>query len=211
MGETLPGLPEQVGRYRVVRLLGRGGMGAVFLAEDPELGRPVALKVPRLGPADGPQVLERFHREARAAATLHHPNICPVYDVGEVGGVPYLAMAFVEGKALSEVLRGGKPVPARRAAALVRKLALALQEAHARGVVHRDLKPANVMIDRRGEPVIMDFGLARLTSPGETRLTQDGSVLGTPAYMAPSRCWATSRRWARRATSTRSASSSTNC
>jgi serine/threonine protein kinase len=123
--------------------------------------------------------------EARAAATLHHPNICPVHEVGVHDGVPYLTMDFVEGQPLADLLAGGKPVPQRQAAALVRKLALALQEAHAKGVVHRDLKPSNVMINQRKEPVIMDFGLARRDSAGEARLTKVGAILGTPAYMSP--------------------------
>jgi formylglycine-generating enzyme required for sulfatase activity len=179
-----PQLPEQFGRYRIVRKLGQGGMGSVYLARDTQLDRQVALKVPHIRPEDGPAVLERFYREARAAATLHHPNLCPVHDVGSHDGVPYLTMAFIEGKPLSAfVAEGG--LPPRQVAAVVRKLALALQEAHARGIVHRDLKPANVMIDRRKEPVIMDFGLARRGGEGEARLTKLGAVLGTPSYMAP--------------------------
>ncbi len=178
-------LAGQFGRYRIDRLLGRGGMGSVYLAHDTQLDRPVALKVPHFTPEDGPEILERFYREARAAATLAHPNICPVYDVGEVGGVPYLTMAYVEGKPLAAFLKDGKPVLAAQAAAVVRKLALALQEAHARGVLHRDLKPANVMINARKEPVIMDFGLARRVNKEEVRLTRKGAVLGTPAYMSP--------------------------
>jgi predicted Ser/Thr protein kinase len=190
-GRTTPRLsagadvPGQVGRYRILKKLGQGGMGAVYLAHDTELDRPVALKVPQFGPEDGPQVLERFRREARAAATLHHPNLCPVYDVGEVGGVHFLTMAFIEGKPLSDFVRGGKAQPPRQAAALVRSLARGLQEAHARGIIHRDLKPSNVMINQRKEPVVMDFGLARRSGSGDVRLTQTGAVMGTPAYMAP--------------------------
>jgi serine/threonine protein kinase len=177
-------LPAPFGRYQLLKLLGKGGMGAVYLAHDTQLDRPVALKIPLFEPEEGSQLLARFYREARAAATLHHANVCPVYDVGEVDGVPYLTMAYIEGKSLAEYLRG-KPLMPRQSALLVRKLALALQEAHKRGVIHRDLKPANIMIDQRGEPVIMDFGLARRDSPGDARLTQMGTVLGTPAYMPP--------------------------
>jgi serine/threonine protein kinase len=176
--------PATFGRYRILKLLGRGGMGAVYLAHDTQLDRPVALKIPHLETSDGPQVLERFYREARAAATLHHPNICPVHDVGEIDGAPYLTMAYVEGKRLSE-FAASRPLTPRQSALLVRKLALALQEAHKQGVIHRDLKPDNIMIDRRGEPIIMDFGLARRTRGRDPRLTQQGSVLGTPAYMPP--------------------------
>lgn len=173
------------GRYQIVKRIGQGGMGAVYLANDTQLGRQIALKVPRLGPDDGPKVLERFAREARAAATLNHPNICPVFDVGEVNGTPYLTMAFVEGRPLSDFIRADKPVPARQAAAIVRKLAIAMQEAHAKGVVHRDLKPANVIVNQRKEPIVMDFGLAHSTRAEEARLTGAGAVVGTPAYMAP--------------------------
>jgi serine/threonine protein kinase len=180
-----PALPEQFGRYRILRTLGKGGMGTVYLAQDSQLDRRVALKVPHFAPGDGPEVKERFFREARSAATIEHPNICPVYDVGTIAGIHYLAMAYVEGRSLADALRGGKPVPERQAAALVRKLALALAEAHQRGVVHRDLKPSNVMINQRGEPVIMDFGLARQLNQEESRLTQQGAILGTPAYMSP--------------------------
>jgi WD40 repeat protein len=178
-------MPAQFGRYQILRRLGRGGMGAVYLARDGELGRLVALKVPRLRPDEPGQSVERFYREARAAAVLHHPNLCPVFDVGQVGGVPYLTMAYLEGRSLADVLRAGEPWPQVQAAALARRLALALQEAHARGVIHRDLKPSNVMLTARGEPVVMDFGLARLSGTEGKRLTQEGMVLGTPSYMAP--------------------------
>jgi serine/threonine protein kinase len=178
-------LPEQFGRYRILRPLGQGGMGSVYLAHDTQLDRPVALKVPHFQPEDGPQVRERFFREARAAATLAHPNLCPVHDVGEINGTPYLTMAYIEGQPLSHLLRDGQPWPQRLAAKVVRKLALALQEAHARGVIHRDLKPANIMINARKEPVIMDFGLAHRAGPDNPRLTQTGQILGTPAYMSP--------------------------
>ncbi len=180
-------LPETFGRYRILQPLGQGGMGAVYLARDTQLDRLVALKVPRLGGDDKPAPgdLERFLREARAAAALLHPNLCPIFDVGEVDGTPYLTMAYLEGRLLSGLIEKGKPRSQRQAAQIVRKLATALQEAHARGVIHRDLKPANVMISARGEPIVMDFGLARRDEAVEARLTQDGTVLGTPAYMPP--------------------------
>jgi predicted Ser/Thr protein kinase len=184
---TLPEhLPASFGRYQLVKLLGRGGMGVVYLAQDSQLDRAVALKVPHFTAAEGPHLRERFLREARAAAGLRHANICPVYDVGELDGIPYLTMAYIEGRSLAEMLRGDwKPLPPPRAAALVHKLALALTEAHSHQIIHRDLKPGNIMLTADGEPVLMDFGLARRDDSGDIRLTQQGAVLGTPAYMAP--------------------------
>ncbi len=176
-------LPAAFGRYRLVKLLGKGGMGVVYLAHDSQLDRPVALKVPFFG-ADDSQIRERFFREARSAAILSHPNICAVHDVGQIDGVHYLTMSFVEGQSLSEVLRNRTLTP-RQIAGVGWKIALALEEAHRRRIIHRDLKPANVMINRQGEPVVMDFGLARRGAGQGTQLTEDGSVLGTPAYMAP--------------------------
>jgi class 3 adenylate cyclase/predicted Ser/Thr protein kinase len=180
-----PGLPERIGRYRIERLLGKGGMGSVYLAHDTLIDRPVALKVPHLGLAENPALLERFYREARSAGRLQHPNICPVYDVNETNGVHHLCMAYIEGQPLSALTRDFARHPPRDSAALVRTIALALEEAHRQGVVHRDLKPANVMINRRGEPVVMDFGLAREVRTGPTEQSHEGTILGTPTYMPP--------------------------
>jgi WD40 repeat protein/serine/threonine protein kinase len=178
-------LPEQFGRYRIRKKLGRGGMGSVYLAHDNQLDRDVALKVPHFAPEDGPDVLERFQREARITATLQHPNICPVHEVGVIDGIHYLTMDYLEGKKLSEFIQTEKPLPQRSVAAVVRKLALALQEAHARGIIHRDLKPSNIIINQRKEPVIIDFGLARRVRKEDVRLTKSGTPVGTPAYMPP--------------------------
>jgi serine/threonine protein kinase len=177
-------LPEQFGRYRILRTIGRGSMGTVYLAEDTNMGRKVALKVPRFSPEDGPEIRARFFREARTAATLEHPNICPAFDSGEINGTHYMTMAFIEGKTLSEVVAQGT-MPPEQAAVMVGKLALALAEAHSRQIIHRDLKPSNVLINTRGEPILMDFGLARKIDQLDERLTQPGAVLGTPSYMAP--------------------------
>ncbi len=177
-------LPERFGRYQVVRKLGAGGMGTVYLAQDTQLQRPVALKVPHFD-EDDPKMLERFHREARAAATLHHPGVCPVFDVGQINGVHYMTMGYVEGTPLNDYVRDER-LDDRRVAGLVQRLALVMDEAHSQGVIHRDLKPSNVMIThRRKEPVIVDFGMARRLNTGDVRLTNRGDVLGTPAYMAP--------------------------
>ena len=161
-------------------------MGAVYLAEDTELKRLVAIKTPHF--EDGPtgEQLERFYREARAAATLRHANICPVYDVGQIDGRHYISMAYIEGTPLSAFVRADRPQTDGQVLILIRKLALALADAHQHGVVHRDLKPANIMVDNKSEPVITDFGLARQVRPDdEIRLTQSGVLLGTPAYMSP--------------------------
>jgi serine/threonine protein kinase len=173
------------GRYRIVRTLGHGGMGAVYLAHDTQLDRSVALKIPDIPPGSGRDVLERFYREARAAAALHHPNLCAVYDVGQVDGCPYLTMAYIEGKPLSALIGRGAALAEHQVAAVIRKLALALQEAHDHNVVHRDLKPANILVSRKGELVIVDFGLARRYGAGDAQVTNSGLILGTPAYMSP--------------------------
>jgi serine/threonine protein kinase/formylglycine-generating enzyme required for sulfatase activity len=182
---TGSGLKQEFGRYRIVKALGKGAMGMVYLAEDTQLQRQVALKTPHFEQQPTPDLLERFYREARAAATLRHPNICPVYDVGQIEGTHYISMAFIEGHPLSAFIRS-KPQPERQILIVVRKLAQALQEAHDLGIVHRDLKPANIMVDKRNEPIIMDFGLARqLQRETNVRITQSGMLIGTPAYMAP--------------------------
>jgi serine/threonine protein kinase len=178
-------IPEVFGRYRIVKPLGSGAMGSVYLARDTQLDREVALKVPQFKEGREPQILARFYQEARAAATVHHPNVCPVFDVGEIDGIPYLTMAYIEGKPLAQWVSSGKPLNERQIATIGRKVAEALYEAHKKGVIHRDLKPANIMINKRGEPIVMDFGLAHRAREDDTRLTRMGAVLGSPAYMSP--------------------------
>ncbi|MFM8285375.1 MAG: serine/threonine-protein kinase, partial [Planctomycetaceae bacterium] len=173
------------GRYWIEQELGRGGMGRVYLAHDQQLDRRVALKVPRFAGDEDAELVERFYREARAMATVHHPNLCPVFDVGQMEGRHFLTMAYIEGESLAQFLRrAGKIAPAQ-AAELLRKVAAALDKAHHAGIVHRDLKPANIMLTPEGEPIIMDFGLARRNVAGEAELTQSGIVVGSPSYMAP--------------------------
>jgi serine/threonine protein kinase len=177
---------ESFGRYRILKTLGEGAMGSVYLALDSQLQRKVALKIPKVDAREQPRFIERFLREARSAATLTHPNICPVYDVGEIDGQHFITMAYIQGHSLSDFVNPAKPQNERHIATVARKIALALHEAHANGLVHRDVKPANVMIDLRNEPIIMDFGLARQLDDGEdSRLTRDGAILGSPAYMSP--------------------------
>jgi hypothetical protein len=176
-------MPEQFGRYCILRVLGEGGMGTVYLARDTELDREVALKVPRFSPEEGAADVERFLVSARAAATLAHPNLCPIYEAGQLFGIPYLTMPNLNGQSLATLLKEHQRLPPEQALALVHKLALALQAAHEKGIVHRDLNPTNILLTTDGEPILMDFGLAR--RQGSARLTRAGQVLGTPGYLAP--------------------------
>lgn len=180
-------LPASIGRFHIRGVLGEGAFGKVYRAADPHLGREVALKVPLPSTVAAAAERIRFTKEAQAAATINHPNICQIHEVGEHEGQPYIVMALVPGQSLAETLKSRKaPLPERQTALLVRKIALALAAAHDKGIVHRDLKPANVMFDReRKDIVLMDFGLARGPQLGDARLTQSGVVMGTPAYMSP--------------------------
>jgi hypothetical protein len=172
----------KMGRFELVERLGVGGFGSVWKARDKELDRTVAVKIPRAGAMTAEQQ-EKFFREARAAAQLHHPNIVSVHEVGRDGDSIYIVSDFVRGVTLGDWLTG-QQLTGREAAELCAKIAEALHHAHERGVVHRDLKPANIMIDGDGGPHLMDFGLAR-REVGEVTVTVDGQVLGTPAYMSP--------------------------
>ena len=175
------GLPK---RYRVIRELGRGGMGTVLLALDESLSRLVAIKLPHFGSADEARK-SRFLREARAIAVLDdHPGICRVHDVGEtIQGNLYLSMAYVEGPNLHEVVKVRGALPQREAAQIALAICQALSHAHNKGILHRDLKPANVMLDRNGTPIVMDFGLAKVSF--EADLTKSNETLGTLMYCAP--------------------------
>jgi formylglycine-generating enzyme required for sulfatase activity/serine/threonine protein kinase len=180
------GLAGQFGRYQIVRALGKGAMGAVYLAQDTQLKRNVAIKTPHFEDDPTGELLKRFYREAEAAATLLNANICPVYDVGQIDGKHFISMAYIEGRTLSDLIKSDKAKNERHIVITVHKLARALQQAHDHEIVHRDLKPANIMINRQGEPMIMDFGLARKRrAEGEASLTHSGMLLGSPAYMSP--------------------------
>ncbi len=180
--------PKTIGRYEILEEVGRGAMGAVYKARDPRIGRIVALKTIAfsfpLGPGEEEEFLKRFYHEAQIAGRLNHPNIVTIYDVGEKGaeGDAYIAMEFVTGTNLHDLLAGGGRLPLTQVADLIGQLAQALDYAHANAVVHRDIKPANIILTEAGQGKILDFGIARLAAGG---LTRPGRFFGTPNYMAP--------------------------
>lgn len=178
-------LPGEFGRYEVKKLLGKGAMGSVYLAYDTQLDRKVALKVPKVRFQKGSKEYQRFYREAQSAGTLRHASICPVYDVGEIEGIHYICMAYIEGRPLADYINSGRKISQQKAATVIEKMADALEVAHRQGIIHRDLKPENVIIDRSGEPIITDFGLAHRLQNRNARLTQDGALLGSPGFMSP--------------------------
>jgi serine/threonine protein kinase/Tol biopolymer transport system component len=199
---TPPGAPERspddlvgqtISHYRIVRKLGQGAMGVVYQADDIKLGRSVAIKFLPEELSDSPRALERFEREARAASALNHPNICAVYELDEHKGQRFIAMEFVGGKSLDQLIKPGG-LPALEVLTYAVEMANALATAHSVGIVHRDLKPSNVMIHRDGVVKVLDFGLAKVCQPSgvdlsalpsETPLTVEGTILGTLQYMAP--------------------------
>src|SRR5271170_2500178 len=154
-GRFVPGTLV-AGRYRIISLLGRGGMGEVYRATDLTLSQPVALKfLPESG-QDHLRALERFHSEVRVARQVSHPNVCRVYDIGEADGMPFISMEYVDGEDLATLLHRIGRLPAERAVEIARRICAGLAAAHAKGVIHRDLKPQNIMMNRRGEIMIMD-------------------------------------------------------
>ncbi len=206
---------REVGRFRILRTLGAGGGGIVFLAIDPKLHREVAVKIPRLDALLTPQLRQRFLRKARAAAALDHPNLVPVHEVGEANGLCFLVSAYCRGGSLAEWLKQQiAPVPVRQAAELLAVLAEAVQYVHDHGIIHRDIKPGNILLDapsggrqppefrttrgadapRSGDhpcdlsftPRLTDFGLAKLRN-AQTEATGSGALMGTASYMAPNR------------------------
>ena len=173
----------ELGDYELLEEVGRGGQGVVFRARQKSLNRTVALKVISLGQWASKAHLKRFRLEAEAAARLEHPGIVPIHEVGERDGSCYFSMKFVEGGQLDEVARR-EPMPIRRAAELIAKVARTVHYAHEHGILHRDIKPGNILLDAKGEPHLTDFGLARLVE-SESSVTHTLDVLGTPSYMAP--------------------------
>jgi serine/threonine-protein kinase len=180
------GAPRRLGRFEIVRLLGRGGMGAVYLAEDRKIGRPVAIKQIPIERGAGEAALAesraRFDVELRATGRLSHPNIAAVYDAFETGDSYCIALEYVPGISLDERLKAGPPLTAPEIARLGGQIAAGLDYAHRRGIVHRDVKPGNILLSEDGEAKITDFGIAKLAA---LDVTQTGIALGTPSYMSP--------------------------
>src|SRR3989454_8650121 len=182
---------SRLGHYEIKSRLGAGGMGEVYLAEDMRLGRRVAIKILPAETISDEHARKRLVREARAAATLDHPHICSVYEVGEANGRSFIAMQYIEGETLDLKLKQ-KPLELKESLAIASQIADALAEAHAHGIIHRDIKPSNIIITARGQAKVMDFGLARVIagaveSEAETQslLTTPGTILGTVPYMSP--------------------------
>src|SRR5881296_4154601 len=173
----------ELGDYQLLEEIGRGGQGVVFRARQKSLNRTVALKVIGLGQWASKAHLKRFRREAEAAASLEHPGIVPIHEVGERDGSCYFSMKFIEGGQLDEIVRR-TPMSIRHAAELIAKVARTVHYAHEHGILHRDIKPGNILLDAKGEPLLTDFGLARLVE-AESTVTRTKEVMGTPSYMAP--------------------------
>jgi len=209
---------QRVNNYRIVRLIGEGGMGSVYEAEHPLIHRKVAVKVLRPELARDPVLVKRFFNEARATSEIRHPNIVEIIDVGTLPeGVPYLVMEMLEGESLLNRLKAVGRLDPTHAVYFTYQAAAALQAAHEHGIIHRDLKPDNLFVvpEHGGSVIIkvLDFGIAKLRgdASGSSVSTSPGAVLGTPAYMSPEQCRGIPTTSARRLTFTRSASSSTRC
>jgi serine/threonine-protein kinase len=170
------------GRYKVIRKLGAGGMANVYLAEDQELGRRVAIKILNDRHANDEQFVERFRREAKNAAALSHPNVVSIYDRGDAEGTYYIAMEFLDGRSLKELIVSRGPAPVNVAVEYARQILSALRFAHRHGIVHRDIKPHNALVDSEGRVKVTDFGIARA---GASQMTEAGSIVGTAQYLSP--------------------------
>jgi serine/threonine protein kinase len=184
---------QTISHYRIIGKLGAGGMGEVYLAEDEQLDRKVAIKFLPAEVATDERAKQRLIREAKTAATLDHPNICAIYEVSQEDGYSFIVLQYVEGETLAERLRNKVP-DLREALAIAAQVADALREAHARGIVHRDIKPENIMLTTRGQVKVLDFGLAKVlrdpdliegNTETETMLSAPGMIMGTVPYMSP--------------------------
>jgi len=185
-GTTKPAVGTRVkyfGDYELLKEIARGGMGVVYKARQTKLNRIVALKMILAGQLASPEAVQRFYIEAEAAASLEHPGIVPIYEVGQHEDQHFFSMGFIEGTSLNARVKEGPMLP-REAAAITQQICEAIAYAHAQGVIHRDLKPANILIDASGDPKVTDFGLAKKTE-GDSGLTGTGQILGTPGYMPP--------------------------
>src|ERR1051326_3143217 len=181
------GLPEKIGHYKIVSELGRGGMGVVYKGYEESLNRYVAIKVLGDHLAGDEQFLSRFTREARAAGGLSHPNVIPIFYIGEDDGLHYFAMEFVNGRSVQSMIRSEGRIGNPRAAQIILQAAHGLAAAHDAGIIHRDIKPANLMVDERGVVKMPGFGVA-LPSESQTKLTAPGALMGTPGYLSPEHC-----------------------
>jgi len=177
---------KKIGKYEIVRELGRGAMGIVYEGRDPDIGRKVAIKTIRFDvinrKAEQEEAQKRFMREAQSAGNLSHPNIVTIYDVGQDKGLTYIAMEFIEGEDLENLIAEGRRLPLESTINLIEQIGEALDFAHRHGIIHRDIKPGNVLIDKEGRPRLLDFGIARVSN---STMTQANTVMGTPYYMAP--------------------------
>jgi serine/threonine-protein kinase len=178
------GLAGQVfGDFELTEELGRGGMGVVYKATQRSLGRPVAIKLLLREFASNPTMLTRFLAEARAAASLAHPNVISIYQISECSAGPYFVMELIDGPSLESMIERRPPIP--WVVAVMTTVAEAVQHAHERGIIHRDLKPANILLHQKKRPVVTDFGIAKLLGPGAANLTRPGTLIGSPMYMPP--------------------------
>jgi eukaryotic-like serine/threonine-protein kinase len=180
--------PERIGKYDIVGVLGQGGMGVVYRARDPRIGRDVAIKTLTEGFSGEADMLQRFYQEAGHTGNLRHPNIVTVYDFGDENGLPYIVMEFLDGQPLDRIIRDKEPLHLGEKLDIIEQVCAALSYAHAQGMIHRDVKPANIIVQRDGLVKLLDFGIARTgQQPTGQGMTRTGTLVGTPAYMAPER------------------------